>query len=303
MSITIMARLFKARLGTANRKILAIRLADFADDEGRGIWPTVGRLSAETELSERTVQRILKEFVDEGLLVEVSRANGRPGQATRYDFDLSVLGRIIDGMQENDPIDDGCQAGTGVTVSPVRVTNERETGDNGDIDGCHRDTRTIIEPLDHPSRKQDAREQGRENDPDASPKSALAELTTVLDVETARAVMEHRRTIRRPLTPHAARLLARKFAQMPDPRHAADVMIGNGWQGFDPSWVKDRPSSRASPSAPQRPETAHQKLKSAIRSAREIEHDLGSRRGNQPVDGRLRLGGLDGERGADGFDD
>ena len=49
MSIAVMSRLFKAQLGSPSRKMLAIRLADFADDDGRGIWPTVGRLAQETE--------------------------------------------------------------------------------------------------------------------------------------------------------------------------------------------------------------------------------------------------------------
>ena len=36
MSIAVMSRLFKAQLGSPSRKMLAIRLADFADDVGRG---------------------------------------------------------------------------------------------------------------------------------------------------------------------------------------------------------------------------------------------------------------------------
>lgn len=91
MSIMIMSRLFKMNLGGCNRKLLAVRLADFADDEGRGIYPGVSRLSCETELSERTVQRILADFVREGILVVVREATGRPGIANAYDFDLDRL--------------------------------------------------------------------------------------------------------------------------------------------------------------------------------------------------------------------
>lgn len=36
MSIMIMSRLFRMNLGGCNRKLLAVRLADFADDDGRG---------------------------------------------------------------------------------------------------------------------------------------------------------------------------------------------------------------------------------------------------------------------------
>ncbi|UCA44325.1 MULTISPECIES: helix-turn-helix domain-containing protein, partial [unclassified Pseudochrobactrum] len=144
MSIAVMSRLFKAQIGSPSRKILAIRLGDFADDEGRGIWPTVGRLANETELSERTVQRLLKEFVDEGLLIVVAEGGGRPGQATRYDFDMMKLEALVRGKT----VSDGCHHVTGDTTTPV--TLDAETGDTDDIDGCHHVTQTVIEPLNKP---------------------------------------------------------------------------------------------------------------------------------------------------------
>lgn len=155
MSIAVMSRLFKAHLGSASRKMLAIRLGDFADDDGRGIWPTVGRLASETELSERTVQRLLKEFVDEGLLVVVSEGGGRPGQATRYDFSMDKITRL---EQAKSSVN-GCHHVTGDTMAPVTLT--AETGDTDDIDGCHHVTQTVIEPLDK-SLSERARESERE---------------------------------------------------------------------------------------------------------------------------------------------
>ena len=159
MSIAVMSRLFKAQLGSPSRKMLAIRLADFADDDGRGIWPTVGRLALETELSERTVQRLLRDFVDEGLLIVVAEGGGRPGQATRYDFDM----RALDHLQAGKPAADGCHGVTGVMVSPV--TTEAPTGDIGDADGCHGVTQTVIEPLDKPlgERARENEDDGRES--------------------------------------------------------------------------------------------------------------------------------------------
>ena len=145
MSIAVMSRLFKAQIGSPSRKILAIRLGDFAEDEGRGIWPTVGRLANETELSERTVQRLLKEFVDEGLLIVVAEGGGRPGQATRYDFDMMKLEALVRGKT----VSNGCHHVTGDTMTPV--TLDTETGDTDDIDGCHHVTQTVIEPLNKPS--------------------------------------------------------------------------------------------------------------------------------------------------------
>lgn len=153
MSIAIMSQLFKAHLGSTNRKMLAVRLADFADDDGKGIWPTVGRLARETELSERTVQRLLSEFVDEGLLIVRKKGGWKPGEGTRYDFNMSVLGRL----QAAKVAAEGCHGVTHDTVTPV--TAATATGDTDDGEGCHGDTQTVIEPPIEPS---DLREGARE---------------------------------------------------------------------------------------------------------------------------------------------
>lgn len=159
MSIAIMSQIFKKQLGSSSRKMLAVRLADFADDRGCGIWPSVATLARETDLSERTVQRLLRDFVEEGLLVVVSAASGRPGEPTRYDFDMKALVSLRDAKDTTD----GCHGDTGDTVSPVTLT--AETGDIDDIDGCHGVTRTVIEPLDKPlsERERASEDDGKES--------------------------------------------------------------------------------------------------------------------------------------------
>jgi hypothetical protein len=74
---------------------------------------------------------------------------------------------------------------------------------------------------------------------DIKPTAKLA-LSAVLDNDHASAVVEHRDKLRRPLTIHAAKLLASKFAKCPSPNDAADAMIANGWQGFEPDWMQTR---------------------------------------------------------------
>lgn len=160
-----MSRVFRQPMGGATRKALAVRLADFADDEGRGIWPSVDRLAEETELSVRTVQRLLSDFVEEGILVLVKKASGRPGEANRYDFDLDHL-FAAPSAKENNPE----AKTTGDTVTPVDGVQTgvtvTETGDTDDGDGCHCVTRTVIEPpVNHPEREgaSEREEQEEEN--------------------------------------------------------------------------------------------------------------------------------------------
>lgn len=66
------------------------------------------------------------------------------------------------------------------------------------------------------------------------------ELLSVLDEEHADAVIEHRKRVKPILSTYAAKLLARKFAQVSDPNAAADAMIANGWKGFEPHYLERR---------------------------------------------------------------
>lgn len=63
----------------------------------------------------------------------------------------------------------------------------------------------------------------------------------VLSGDRAAAVVEHRARLRKPITAHAARLLASSFSQAPDPNAAADEMIERGWQAWKPDWGRNSP--------------------------------------------------------------
>lgn len=84
----------------------------------------------------------------------------------------------------------------------------------------------------------------KEEAPDGAP-TPDSELSKVLDQTRTQAVIEHRKKKRAPLTAHAASLLARKFAACADPNAAADAMVANGWQGFEPGWLTNRDQPRA----------------------------------------------------------
>lgn len=78
-------------------------------------------------------------------------------------------------------------------------------------------------PIVPPSRKKSAAE-------------TISAFDGVLSADRARAVVEHRLKLRKPMTPHAAGLLAKSLSQAPDPNAAADEMIERGWLGWKPDW-------------------------------------------------------------------
>lgn len=73
----------------------------------------------------------------------------------------------------------------------------------------------------------------------------LNELCRVLDNDLAQAVIEHRKSLRKPLTERAAQLLAKQFEETGIPNQAAEMMIMNGWQGFNPDWMAQSKKSNS----------------------------------------------------------
>lgn len=148
MSTECSTIVWKRDFGNATRKVIAARLADHADDEGRGIWPSVERVAAQCNASPRTVQRTLAAFVEEGILTVVAEGGKGRRSTTHYDFVMAKLVALPLAW-----VPDHANS-KGDTVSPLAET-KGDTGDaKGDTDdalGCHGVTQTVIEPPIEPS--------------------------------------------------------------------------------------------------------------------------------------------------------
>jgi hypothetical protein len=172
--------------------------------------------------------------------------------AEKWRWSKSRVARFIDKLEKRDTIRDTKR--DGVKVYLIRNYNKfqvvglpkRDTIEDTDRDasgtaaGHERDKE---EALKHSSIEDNSGAKA----PKCSPRDELAK---VLDAERAKAVVEHRQKLKKPLTPHAARLLAGKFAKCADPSAAADEMIARGWQGFEPGWLESKPGSDGLPLGP-----------------------------------------------------
>ena len=69
-------------------KLVLMALADAADDEGQ-CWPSVRTIAVKCCISERTVQRVMKEFKAMGLLLSESRQTSS-GRQTSHCYFLNV---------------------------------------------------------------------------------------------------------------------------------------------------------------------------------------------------------------------
>jgi uncharacterized protein YdaU (DUF1376 family) len=68
----------------------------------------------------------------------------------------------------------------------------------------------------------------------------LTILGQVVCSETAAELVEHRKSLKSPMTAGAAKGLVKSFAEFGDPERAARAMMANGWKGFEASWMKAR---------------------------------------------------------------
>lgn len=67
-----------------------------------------------------------------------------------------------------------------------------------------------------------------------TPETPLSVLSQVVSEERAKAFIEHRKKLRKPMTVHAARLAISELRKMPDPAASVDQSIMNGWAGVFP---------------------------------------------------------------------
>lgn len=228
MSIEAMTVVGKSTVQPSGRRFVLMALANFADEEW-SCFPTVTQISAWTGQADKTVRDHLDDLEREGIITR-ERTRRDDGTLGRYRF--AIHRRKI-------PVEDHRQ------ISPPADFARGEKGQNPPADFAAQEPST--KPSSTSSLRSDVGARGKSN--------PRLELSRVLDAEHAQAVIEHRQRIGKPLTAHAAKLLAGKFSRCPDPNAGADAMIVNGWQGFEPDWLRNRNQTRGSP-PPQKPKTA-----------------------------------------------
>ena len=75
-------------------------------------------------------------------------------------------------------------------------------------------------------------------------------LSPILGDKVANAVIKHRKSIRKPLTPYAAELQVEQYIKTGDPIAAANMQILHGWQAIKADWyfnqlAKDKKTTEA----------------------------------------------------------
>lgn len=107
MSFHVTALVMRTKFGSSQRKCIALKLADCANDDGTRIFPSVKTIADHAEVSERTVRKSLSEWRTNGLLILVKKGGGNPNDTSEYAFDLNVLQKITEKKLVFTPVNRG----------------------------------------------------------------------------------------------------------------------------------------------------------------------------------------------------
>ena len=118
MSVKISALAWSARLPKINgpkgsspavEKLVLLRLAEFASDDGASIYPSRERIAADCELGKDAVRSAIDQLVSRGILVKVRSSSGLHRRAAEYRIDVDALRACVELQEEEaDPVERNC---------------------------------------------------------------------------------------------------------------------------------------------------------------------------------------------------
>jgi hypothetical protein len=119
VAIEIMAPVLYRNIPTTRKMILLI-YANFANDEGSNIFPSVGKVALMAGMSERTIQNETKAMKKEEILINEGHG---PKGTNRYKINMGKIYELYSEINKG-----------GETTSPVNLTTQR--GESDDTKGC-----------------------------------------------------------------------------------------------------------------------------------------------------------------------
>jgi hypothetical protein len=179
-------------------RLVLLALADFCDDAGT-CFPSMRRIAQRACMTERGAQKALRRMADAGV-ISIETGGGR-SQCNRYSIALNPEQHSVNTVHP--------EPQTANTVHPL--TPKPRTRVHETLNGGSPEPSVTVKSIS----KTDAREK----------------LVAVLGEEMTAAWIAHRKAIRKPLTSHAAELLAERLTGMRDPPAAVRRSIENGWTG------------------------------------------------------------------------
>lgn len=137
MSIKAIGIVLDAPISPPTNKLTAVVLADWCNDEGGSLYPSMSKIAAKVGVSRSQAQRIVHGFVDQGLLSVVANgAGGKPGVTPRYQMHLDRIAKLGE---------TGSTHATGRAGATGRIHAQEGSHGCGETGSTHA-TQTVNEP-------------------------------------------------------------------------------------------------------------------------------------------------------------
>ena len=91
MSHKVVSLVYSRRVGSAYRKAILAYMADRASDNGEGVFCSKGTIADETEIARSTVFKLIRDLVEEGVLIEAGHRPCKNGSTVVYDLNLDAI--------------------------------------------------------------------------------------------------------------------------------------------------------------------------------------------------------------------
>lgn len=144
MSVAAITAVWSAEQLSGSALLVALALADWADDSGR-CYPSTSSVARKARLSRSQAQRVLKSLEDAGVVtVEANAAGGRPGQTKRLRLRIDRLTKPSKtGSADATPTDSTSATGSAdATGSAGAADGSHGRAETGSTDA----TQTVIDP-------------------------------------------------------------------------------------------------------------------------------------------------------------
>lgn len=251
VSIKIMSMVFERYPNGGGEMLLALSLADFAEDDGTRVYPSIKQLAEKTRQSERTVQYQLRKMEEAGWLILVNSGNGGRNQRREYVISPQWI--------------------KGADIAPVQSTTVKGATDdvkgaNDSIKGCnglhpHIPTNNPSIPIKEPSGAPAARVASY----------SVADLVAFgVDDQVATEFLAIRKRKRAPFTALALEGFQREAAKASMTLDAVlRKCVERGWQGFEAAWVAEHGHTGRQPTNADRNADWNARMSQAIADATE----------------------------------
>ncbi|WP_321865697.1 helix-turn-helix domain-containing protein [Paraburkholderia tropica] len=254
MSIKIQTMVWDRYPGEDHELLLALKLADFCDDNGEHIFPSIETMAEKVRRSPRAVQYQIQSMVDRGWLILVANAGGGRGRACEYRISPEwINGAEIAPISVSPKGAKNAPLKKGATGSKKGATDDVK-GAMGDAKGCNGLHPIHHEPSEPSENHQDARRAPRVALHCELQSTALPEWLTFEDWDMW---CEHREAKHKdaPWTRPAAIVSIRKLTALREQGHSPKACIEEavlrGWTGLFP--VKGESQQGAAPGASSAP--------------------------------------------------